>query len=534
MLRAERVEYRNNDASHPQKRRGLVLSGGGAKGAFEFGCLQALADANLKFDAVAGTSVGSLNAVLFATKSLDEGSSIWAALSFATTYPLRRSILALLLGLLSAAHFVLSDFVNASRVRHTPLMIAIRLLVVAIVIGPMIPFVLVSSFVGLPDASQVEQALTGTILATAWLAVCPRHQVLPTLGVLWLGLGSVTVVAIISALWFTRAWADILPIGFVLWLFFGINNRRSLVFLYRRSIGTAVLLYLLVKIAIALALLRPSAGTTLATLTLVWPVGLSFISLGPPMFLNYSALDPSPLRKQMEPFLRKQFTMPCFATKAKRLDAWDPDSTGSNAFEIPPEGIIESTNLFFQRCFVPAYDRIDRLPAAERLDAVSASAALPFGIVPNILGYIDGGIIDNTPILPLLNLGELDEIWVVALDRVFDRQAIERKVRAIETLLLRERITARVCDWQHHNREATQSEILAFARTVSSEAQGDPERIHIRCSPVIIPITPPRDLGGFFSGTLRFSSRYAQDLMECGRTAAHQKIASYLADQVDT
>jgi predicted acylesterase/phospholipase RssA len=38
-------------------RRALVLCGGGAKGAYAFGCLKAFRERNIHFDAVAGTSV---------------------------------------------------------------------------------------------------------------------------------------------------------------------------------------------------------------------------------------------------------------------------------------------------------------------------------------------------------------------------------------------------------------------------------------------------------------------------------------------
>lgn len=43
-------------------KRGLVLSGGGSKGAYQVGCLKALFEAGRKYDVVAGVSVGALNA----------------------------------------------------------------------------------------------------------------------------------------------------------------------------------------------------------------------------------------------------------------------------------------------------------------------------------------------------------------------------------------------------------------------------------------------------------------------------------------
>ena len=41
---------------------GLALEGGGAKGSYEIGAYIALKELGFKFDAVAGTSIGSLNA----------------------------------------------------------------------------------------------------------------------------------------------------------------------------------------------------------------------------------------------------------------------------------------------------------------------------------------------------------------------------------------------------------------------------------------------------------------------------------------
>src|SRR5688572_25310 len=58
-------------------KRGLVLEGGGAKGAYQFGCLLALAEHGIQVDAIAGTSVGALNGALVAYDRLAEGREYW-------------------------------------------------------------------------------------------------------------------------------------------------------------------------------------------------------------------------------------------------------------------------------------------------------------------------------------------------------------------------------------------------------------------------------------------------------------------------
>ncbi|MHB1935853.1 MAG: patatin-like phospholipase family protein [Acidobacteriaceae bacterium] len=81
-------------------RLGLVLQGGGAKGAFTFGALLALSDHGLKFDAVSGTSAGALNACLCASSdpnaALIRGWNIWTELRFSDVIiatPKRRALI---------------------------------------------------------------------------------------------------------------------------------------------------------------------------------------------------------------------------------------------------------------------------------------------------------------------------------------------------------------------------------------------------------------------------------------------------------
>jgi predicted acylesterase/phospholipase RssA len=63
------------------RRIGLVLSGGGAKGAYHIGCLKALREAGIdRFAAIAGSSVGAINAVCAATGRLDTAERAWRAL----------------------------------------------------------------------------------------------------------------------------------------------------------------------------------------------------------------------------------------------------------------------------------------------------------------------------------------------------------------------------------------------------------------------------------------------------------------------
>jgi predicted acylesterase/phospholipase RssA len=70
-------------------RRGLVLEGGGAKGAFQFGVLRALRENQVTFDAVSGTSVGALNGFLWSSGNLGLGEDLWTSLQRRKVFSVR-------------------------------------------------------------------------------------------------------------------------------------------------------------------------------------------------------------------------------------------------------------------------------------------------------------------------------------------------------------------------------------------------------------------------------------------------------------
>jgi NTE family protein len=73
-------------------KRALVLSGGGAKGAFQVGALSFLEKVGVKFDCVAGVSVGSLNGVMYSQGKLKELTEIWDNLTEDKIYKKRNFI----------------------------------------------------------------------------------------------------------------------------------------------------------------------------------------------------------------------------------------------------------------------------------------------------------------------------------------------------------------------------------------------------------------------------------------------------------
>lgn len=72
---------------------GLVLAGGGAKGAYQIGVWRALREAGLesRIGAVSGTSIGALNMALFVQGDLRKAEQLWASVGMSHASPFGRS-----------------------------------------------------------------------------------------------------------------------------------------------------------------------------------------------------------------------------------------------------------------------------------------------------------------------------------------------------------------------------------------------------------------------------------------------------------
>lgn len=62
-------------------KRALVLGGGGSKGSYELGVWKALRKLNMKFDIVTGSSIGSINAALYACGEYKLAKKLWLTVS---------------------------------------------------------------------------------------------------------------------------------------------------------------------------------------------------------------------------------------------------------------------------------------------------------------------------------------------------------------------------------------------------------------------------------------------------------------------
>lgn len=78
---------------------GLVLEGGGAKGAYHIGALKALEELNIEIEAVAGTSIGAMNGAMFVQNKLDLAYDYWYNISTSKVLDIEDQYLSELLNL---------------------------------------------------------------------------------------------------------------------------------------------------------------------------------------------------------------------------------------------------------------------------------------------------------------------------------------------------------------------------------------------------------------------------------------------------
>jgi hypothetical protein len=200
--------------------------------------------------------------------------------------------------------------------------------------------------------------------------------------------------------------------------------------------------------------------------------------------LRSTLIEGKGLASHVNTFLSKEIRTPTYVTVAKEAEL------GSPHFLLPTPGV-----------FACVYARLDKAPPELAAAFAYASAALPFGILPSVqIGehlFVDGGVADNTPALPLLQ-HNLDELWVIRLRP--ERLDLEKHIRAV---LYQQMLATRLVRGPAHD----------FLKAVMRKLR-------------IVQITPQADLGGMLTGTLNFTEHRSAVLLRHGYRVASKVISS--------
>lgn len=440
------------------RKRGLVLEGGGAKGAYQFGCLLAFRNRGITFDAVAGTSVGALNALLWASDSLPEGESLYQTLSQKNLYPFRLPLPVALLhgllaGLLSAASYVFSG----ARGSYLPAWLSFG----------------VSAAYGLPPVVLLYWlvSIEGGF-ATSWPMIIATVYV-----------HVMMLVAVLAMLY----WA-----------------------MTRRAIETLLLvapMYVIGFVAAMASLVTSDdlGDSQTIAVTAAWVLGIGnllvVLALIGRSVSRATLLASEPLRRTVTEFAAGTLYMPTYVTIAAEVPIFDPDEP---TYFLPTEDSPAREEMPLLE-WIPKYVELSKEDHRDRADVLVASAALPFGIVPPVkIGkyqFVDGGIVDNSPVYPLAVTEQCTEIVLIKCAPDDQRPIAEQLARVGRMLQLVERASPRETTLHRPLPPASRKALPSLELRV---------------------LAPSSNLGGMVQGTLNFSTRQSLRNLQRGYNDAER------------
>ncbi|WP_339706469.1 patatin-like phospholipase family protein [uncultured Sphingosinicella sp.] len=386
-------------------RIGLVLEGGGAKGAFSHGFASACDKLGIKFAAVSGTSVGGLEAWIVATGKYDVGDELWPSLNFTAIYAPRLApwkAVAVALFLLHAFNLWASGLPpspdRSSRWNHV-LIAFFRTTV-------FLP--LAAIFVSVSGLYRYPWWITPIILFLIWFSLSPLSE---------------------------------------------LRNRKPNAE-DGHSYGDAdddlsgvacqllAMLSLFLIVATIAAMVRIANGTASGfdVAILCYFIAILAMRIG----ASQANLSDTPLISIIDRCLDAPPHIPCFVTTATQADRFTPDNPKVEAISRDVDDI--QYRVIERRVFLPRYHALHRLDRDARRTLLRATAALPFGLVGSVSygneKFVDGGMADNLPLLPLIDPAhnlDLDLIVIVRLKMPAGKETqaayAEREARRIANLL---------------------------------------------------------------------------------------------------
>lgn|GEM_PF-5830216 len=487
---------------------GLVLSGGGAKGAYQIGCWQALEELGItNFAALSGTSVGALNAALISQGKYDAAYNVWDNMGFSVV--MKSSLLRLLLSVILRIPFlpfmILRYLPKLKRYRAPGFYEAISFYNKNSSLNGIQPYrALKATYRALGTyygkLSQVLSPIILFILMTPFVEVPGSEAFLDILYFVAYGFWFITVAFF---LWFIvikieRYLAKNLPL---------FSNQPLLELLEKHcenglQPGSAPVLVTLATIGIfeqhskqfeevedKVDFEKSTAISDLATEGVSEEVSLD--QANPPTeslswlsWFKYQLQSPSDFGEQ-------------------------PGTPYSNHVEVVSESSGGSQRTVE---YIPHYFHLQRLSVKKTQQLILQSAGLP-EIFPmkTIAGadYVDGGIVDNTPLLPLIEGGYSDSLIVVSLDARAKTKELYAEVSRLEKLVrYAEPVRLEEKSWVKKMLPSLHDKINNSRLLYNNE--------FIERKVNTWHIIPSKSLGNFLTGTLNFFPYKSRALIKLG------------------
>lgn len=476
-------------------RRGLVVAGGGARGAYSFGCQKALHEAGVYFEAVAATSAGALNGAIWSSGDIAAGEALWRRMAPSNTYEPRNwpgflpvALWRVLFSIGVGVGLVASRIVHGPVAKEVEQPVALAAAILLLIFG----------------SSLFAYAETGELISYAyyWFVVgCfgiyqgLRYQgaYVRTLGYL-AAFGSLTTLVAEA------------PRKLIYGLLTGSPQAADHAMNESGFAGLAAMLL---------------SAATFAFITLA-AILLFFVVMN--RLSSLTMLSSRPLRKTIGEFLTgRKLKLPFYATVAYCAGVYDPDRQRWSLTFTRSECRVRQYQPEADELWVPCYFRVDELAPDQAVDVLAATAALPFGFVSSVWidgrHYVDGGLADNEPIAPLLHLN-LDEIWLLRLEP--GEPSSDDHLRTARELLRRERLVdlPRPAPFTT-NTDARPPYGSGGACVVPYPWNGP--------SPVLRFLAPAQPLGGLFDGLLNFTPEFAAQCIQSGYNETHRWLREHQA-----
>lgn len=509
---------------------GLVLSGGGGKGAYQIGCWQALREFGADgFGVIAGTSVGALNAALIAQGAYEKARAVWFDISpwHVLRFNLFSSLKAFLLRIPLLPYFA---FKYVTRLR-----------------GSLRPSFWEAVYFYRDDMKTHDFEILSLLRAVN------KHLSNGNQGLHWwigklINLGFLWVFFSLVTLFSTDApggayhdwqgrelpgsqWND--PSPLIKYLFIFLLQIPTLLCLFvllwgwllRKDQHLAKNLPLMSNQPLAELLernfdpasFRRNAPTVFVTLATLRRVEVSRddspAPTNPPNIPNepFNSMVNQPQAESKEtggaPPVEDDSKLspnPQFRSDFMGLSGfWDdfsdfgsPEEGSKENYKVKIVAEASETKREIQVDYVPYYFELQKFTNTQIRELVLQSAALPEIFARKEISgdeYVDGGIADNTPLLPVLQTTEVKTVIVIHLSANQPADGLSLEVKK-----LKNRIRRAV--------RLDPPPVTPFR--LGDDRPGQTVRV--------LEIVPSRGLGGFMSGTLNFFSYKSRALMRLG------------------
>ncbi len=381
---------------------GLVLAGGGAKGAYQVGCWRALrACGVMQFGAIAGTSVGALNAVLVAQDDYDKAESIWHNMSFSRVLRLRwHVVLAVLIRALLIVPYM-GKLIFPARAIPVAMWRAVNGYRKGAREGdPLMQFAaglkLYSAFLSRPDGADI---LSNVVLAAVVLAGLSAWWML-----------AVPVLVLLATFTVAPLLAFLLT-AYASWFVIMLDQLST-----RLVLATNEPLHQLLIDCVDVTRLRTSTQPLFVTLASLREVTRMAAPKNAPINTQSSQIHP-------------------LKTDAEIAPSWweknvvgDPDQAD---FVLPSGGLEPSPVTTIE--YVPSHFDLRAADPSTVHELILQSAGLPEIFPARRIGndtYVDGGIVDNVPLAALANVPNQAAIIVIPLDAELDEVSVRNDLSA--------------------------------------------------------------------------------------------------------